>query len=259
MPNIKFPTYKVFKDELFENISSDEKNTLFYWSLIDSSGWEEVPDYFPDVTKGNKKVVKILEKSPTIKQLVKNDGDNLKKFIQSEFLSNYLLGAELELKLGNSWVLDTGSLQKFKKPEFPDLTFRKNKLKVNLEIKGALSASDLKDRVMDEVVRPYLRSDNYDHFLLLLLFPICPKEMPARVSQLIKGYYVYEEIIRKESGLLYFLQTVFPNRNFVKDKKRQVYCQCFVENKKEREELYTLEHLAERIYENYFKELSLLN
>lgn len=264
MPSPKIPSYEVFKTEVFEKINSNEKNILFYWSLTDSSGWEEFehPNYFPDVQKGIKDVVKILKKSPEFKKLIEGTSqDTIEKFVQSEYLSNYLLGTELELKLGSDWILDTKKLEKFKRPEFPDLTFRKGKRVVYLEIKGQLSPANLKERVLNEVCNPYLRSNSYENFVLLLLFPVCSEvEYPARVYQLIKGYYVYEEIIRKGSGILYLLQRLFPNINiFQKDNSRRVYCQCFVDKKKYREEIFTIENLAERIYKSYFIELNLLN
>ena len=85
-------------------------------------------------------MIKILKKSSEFKKFIEGSSVvRFEKFVQSEFLSNYLLGAELELKLGSSWVLDTKRLEKFKNPEFPDLTFKKGKLAVYLEIKGQLS------------------------------------------------------------------------------------------------------------------------
>lgn len=237
MPRVKIPQYNVFKNEVFNEISSDEKNFLFYWSLIDASGWFEEAPYYPKVAEGHKKVVRILKKSSQIKEII-NSG-NVDKFceifVEKEYLANYILGAELELKLGSSWVLDVASLQRVRRTEFPDITLKKGELAVSIEIKGKLSTADLRDRIKDEV-KPHLRGNDYDNFILLLLFLVCSEiEKPVRVSQLIKGYYVYEDFIKKRG------------------KKRQVFCQCFTDVKEMREHPFTLENLVERIIEGYFE------
>jgi hypothetical protein len=231
------PTHSIFENEVYGQLAPDEKNLLFYWSLIDNSSWEEVPPpYFPDATKGHEKVIQILKRSPQIKNIIAKDADYfLKRFIQGEFLANYLLACELESKLNNSWVLDVANLQK---TDPPDVVFKKSEAIVSLEIKGMLSAANLKERIVTEV-KPYLGNKNYDNFLLLLLFPVCPRENPSRVNQLIEGYYIYEEIIKDDK------------------KRRQVFCQCFTESKR-RGNGFTLDNLAERIVKKYFEKLEIV-
>lgn len=231
MPKVKIPKYKDFKKEIFDKINSDEKNLLFYWSLTDISSWEEVPPlYYPNSKSGHGKVIYILKKSPEIKKYIEKDGGYfMKRFVMGEFLTNYLLAAELELMLGDKWDLDLDNLHQ---AVFPDIVFRKGEEVVSVEVKGMISASNLKQRINDDVI-PNLRGDDCDNFLLLLLFLVCPNENPDRVNQLIEGYYVYEALIAE------------------KEKRRQVFCQCFTEEK-DKEEKHSLERLANRIVDNYF-------
>ena len=230
MPRSKIPEYKVFKKEVFDNITSAEKNLLFYWSLTDISSWEEVPpSYYPNSDAGHRKVIQILEKSPCIKKIIEEDREYfMKRFVMGEFLTNFLLAAELELILENAWKLDLVNLRR---AVFPDVVFNNNGKVVSIEIKGMISASNLKQRINDEL--PYLSDGVCDNFLLLLLFLVCPNDNPDRVNQLIEGYYVYEALVSE------------------KDKRRQVFCQCFTEDK-DTEGKYSLEKLASRIVENYF-------
>jgi len=231
---MKIPNYKDFKEGV-EKLTATEKDLLFYWSLIDSSGWEEVPTYFPEVNKGYELVIQILNKIPKIEELIKKDKNLfLQSFIEAEFLTNFLLSIELENELNKEWVLDIASLHK---TIAPDIIFnRSGKPKVGLEIKGLLSATNLMDRVKKEV-KPLVKVNSYENFLLLLLFPICPKENPARINQLIEGYYVYEEFIGDGR------------------KNRKVICQCFTDEEKSRGEIYSLNNLAKRIVNNYFRKL----
>jgi len=249
------PKYTIFKNEVYNQLKPDEKTLLFYWALIDDSSWEEVPPpYFPDAAEGHAKVIQILKKSSQIKDIIVDDPDYfLKRFVQGEFLANYLLACELEAKLNGSWALDIANLQK---TDPPDVIFKKDEAVVSLEIKGMLSAANLKDRIIREV-KPYLGNKNYDNFLLLLLFPVCPRENPSRVNQLIEGYYIYEEIIRKENSPLYLLQQLLPRFAYsLRDKRRQVFCQCFTENNR-RGSGFTLDNLAGRIVKNYFEKLEI--
>ncbi len=226
--------YSVFKN-LFKDLSQDEKDFLFYWSLIDASTWEEVPIYFPDLSNGHKEMLPIFKKDAEIKATIEADEATfLNNFCSGESLANFILAGELELKLGDSWILDESNLNQ---TIWPDIIFKnKDGLKADLEIKRLVSAANLFNRINEEV-RPNLGGDNCNNFLLLLLFPIFPKEHPQRINQLIEGYHVYEKILESNG------------------KKRQVLCQCFTANDKERVENLTLNNLAERIVNKFFKDL----
>lgn len=229
---MKILNYNDFKDGV-KGLSKEEVNLLFYWSLIDSSGWEEVPIYFPDVNKGHELAIQILNKIPKFEEIIKKDKDTIiKKFIETEFLTNFLLANELEQELESDWALDVRSLQKTTPP---DIIFNKgDSLNFGLEIKGLLSSTNLMGRVKREV-KPLLKENSYENFLLLILFPICPKENPTRINQLIEGYYMYEEFIGDGK------------------KNRKVLCQCFTDDERSREENYSLNNLAKRIA-NIFKQ-----
>lgn len=247
-----FVNYIEFKKEIFHGLTNKEKNYLFYWSLFDSSVWEEVNDYFPNIEKGHKRVIKILKRSEKIKKLILKDSDYfVKVFLQGEFLSNYLLAAELEKHLDNTWKLDVNHIQG---TSSGDAVFQNNKHIVTLEIKGILSAADLMGRIQDEVV-PHLGKESYTNFILLLLFPACRGDNLSRINQLIKGYYIYEEILVNGSRLSSILSKLLSQCNpFANNlKNRQVFCQCFTDKVKDRIHDYTLENLSERIEKKYFE------
>ena len=226
--------YTTFRKEIFSKIRERQKNKLFYWSLFDPSTWEEIdrPDFLPRFTVGKKEVLSILKISPPIKKLIKVDKDGFfKNFVESEFLTNYLLSAQIEQKMKKR-LRGKIAISNLGKRVFPDIIIKKTRLgRVNIEIKGLVSAKSLLNRVEDEVIikiRKYKRW--YNNLLLIILFPSCPNDNPDRVHELIAGYYIYEK-------LMYQTNT---NRN--------VLCACIhnIGNK------YTLNKLVERIL-NYIK------
>lgn len=193
---MKVVKYNLFKESLFPKLTIEEKNTLFYWSLLDPSGWQEIniENYYPDVNSGHSKIIKILSKNPPIKRIIsKNKSKFVKNFINGEFLINYLIAAQLEDRLTEeSWRVNVREIEK---RNFPDIVFERFKEeKIEVEIKSLLSASELKRRVEDEI-KPKLNAETNKNFLLVLLFSVFKQEISYRINQLIEGYYVYEEII----------------------------------------------------------------
>ncbi|OGC51774.1 hypothetical protein A2982_00645 [candidate division WWE3 bacterium RIFCSPLOWO2_01_FULL_39_13] len=229
---LKIPAYTIFKEEIFKKLTSKRKNALFCWSLLDTSSWEEIPPkYYPDYKNGHKKVIEIMKMGKSIKELVDEDMNYfIRRFVNGEFLSNFLLAAELENQLDSSWRLDLDNLQQ---AVFPDVLFisKSNSRKVNIEVKGVISASNLKNRIEDEVI-PHLRDENYKEFVLLLLFPVCPGENPNRVNQLIEGYYIYETVMNKGG--------------------QKVLCQCIKQDADGDRKAFSLEKLVGRLIAGYF-------
>jgi len=227
-------TYHTFKKEVFDRIGERLKNKLFYWSLFDQSTWEEMdqPDFLPSFKVGKREVLSILKMSPSISKLVKADKDEFyKDFVESELLTNYLLSAQIKQKMGKTLkgIIDASN---FRKRVFPDIIVKRTRLgRVNIEIKGLVSAKNLLNRVENEVIiniKQYKRW--YNNFLLIILFPSCRNDNPDRICQLISGYYVYEKLISQTNT----------NRN--------VLCDC-INNSGNK---HTLNKLVEKIL-NYIK------
>lgn len=226
--------YHTFKKEVFNKIRERPKNKLFYWSLFDQSTWEEIdqPDFLPSFTVGKREVLSILKISPSINKLVKVDKNEFyKDFVESELLTNYLLSAQIEQKMRRR-LKGTIATSNFRKRVFPDIIVKKTRLgRVNIEIKGLVSAKNLLNRVENEVIiniKQYKRW--YNNFLLIILFPSCPNDNPDRVCQLIAGYYVYEKLISQTNT------------------KRNVLCDC-INNSGNK---HTLNKLVEKIL-NYIE------
>lgn len=229
--------YNDFKIECFDKLSPKERNKLFYWSLMDTSSWEEYPpDYYPDDKEGFKSVVATLRKSKKIYKIIKKDKKFIREFVDQEFLTNYILAAAIENKSKGQWKPDISNLEK---AVFPDVKLQnKPRNPVEIEVKGMLSTLNLKERIENEIL-PILKNDGHKYFLLLLLFPLCPTDKPERISHLIGGYYIYEKIMQ-QSGT-----------------KRQVFCQCISLDNTNNE--YILDKLVTRIEEHYFEKLELLD
>lgn len=202
-------TYKTFKREVFNKLGERKRNTLFYWSLFDPSSWEESsqPKHFPNFTKGQSSVVNILKCSKAVKKhtKTKTDKDNFKRqFIYSELLTNYLLAAEIELKLKTSRLKGSADVNNLEKTAFPDIIIKKTRIgRVSIEIKGKIGAKRLTDRIKDEVVPKVINNKrDFNNFLLLILFPVCKQESGMRVEELVGGYYVFEDLLTKSGQKL---------------------------------------------------------
>lgn len=235
----RIPSFPLFKKEIFDKINEEEKNVLFYWSLIDASTWEDYPSpsYYPDFLRGKRRVLSLLKRSNFIKKNYFTSGLNKEKFyknfVQSEFLTNYLLAAQIERKIK---AKIKGEIDKVNlgKADFPDVRIKNTKAGiVNIEIKGILSAGSLKNRVTDEII-PKIKGykKKYRNLLLLLLFLVCPSENSDRVQQLIGGYYLYEELMKDAM-------------RETKEARCKALCQCFPEKYLKK---YSLEKLTEKIY-----------
>jgi len=235
------PTYKIFLKEIFFKLENKEKNELFYWSLLDYSSWEDgnTPFFMPNFNRGKKRVLAILKKkSKNFKKRIEKNPDKFYKlFIEKEFLANYLLGAELENKLKEDyqkkWEVDTKNIES-KSTIFPDIIMRSYRgLRINIEIKGKISASNLADRIEEYVLERIIdKKRGYTRFLLLLIFPVCPKENARRVNQLIEGYYIYEKLLKGKFG------------------RRRVICNCLEEKNYKGD--FSFSKLVEKIIESYF-------
>lgn len=197
---------KTFKDEVYEKLSKEELNELFYWSLFDPSFSEEMSKKFKISPSKRKSFV--LSKLK-ISQTIKTECDKGRKetnifyeqFTYGELLTNYILAISIEKELENRKIKGYKHFD-IEKQEFPDIIFRKNKKNTNsiyIEIKGIIGTSNLKERIEKEV-KPNLKRGRrkYNNFLLLLLFP-CKNKEAERVGQIIQGYYIYEKVIGSNS------------------------------------------------------------
>lgn len=235
----KIPSFTIFNNEIFSKLTPKEKNILFYWSLFDPSTWEgvsteETPRFMPNLLRGKKRVLSIIKrKSSFFKKQLKNK-ENSDKFYEifayGEFLTNYLLASMLE-EIKKKRI--DGRVDKFSltKPVFPDIIFITNKNnKIAIEIKGMpAGTSNLKQRINNEIIKKFKNKKNkYSYLLLLLLFPVCLNEKPFRINSLIKGYYVYEDIIKNKI-------------------KCNVLCECVCENNLEN---YSLKNLTNKVIDN---------
>ena len=227
------PTFITFQKEVFNKLSDKEKSVLFFWSLLDPSSWEETEetDHLPNPLRGRRRVLNILKnKSLTFKKSIKKYKDFDKKFIWNEFLTNYLLTAQLQKEIKKEKL--KGLLYKnLRQTTFPDLKLRKELEIIPIEIKGMIACSNLKDRLKDEVIENIKKNkkgdEKYKTFLLILLFPLCLKENYFRINQLVEGYYVYEELVNLHTKI-----------------KCNVLCQCISEKYNDK---YSLSYLSKRI------------
>ncbi len=203
-----YPSFSVFKRELYEKLDDAEKNRLFYWSLFDPSSWEEsettsiaLPDYLPSIPVRKRSILGILKKSPVIKRdFIDTNGDEFfTKFANGETLSNYILAAALIDHLRSRGITGYQAIN-LEKQTFPDVHLRKKPRKnVFIEIKGLVGTSNLRDRIKDEVQANLKNGGRkFKHFCLVLIFP-CAKNEARRINQLIEGYYVYEWIIKRST------------------------------------------------------------
>ena len=153
-----YPSFKVFKREIYNKISEAEKNRLFYWSLFDPSSWEEseltasaLPAYLPSMPRRKQSILGILKKSPRIKKTFIDTGKReefFAKFANGEILTNYLLAAALSEHLRNKGISGYQPVD-IEKQTFPDVHMRKGGRKnVYLEIKGIIEAENMNDVVV---------------------------------------------------------------------------------------------------------------
>ncbi len=226
--------YNTFKKEVFNKIRERQKNKLFYWSLFDPSTWEEIeqPNFLPRFKSGKREVLSILKISPSLKKLIRQGKDEFYEyFVQSELLTKYLLSAQIGYR-SNKKLRGKLVVSKLGKTIFPDIIIKETRLgRVNIEIKGLVSAKNLLNRIEDEVIikiEKYKRW--YNNFLLIILFPSCPKDVPDRVHDLVSGYYVYERLMKKPAT------------------KRNVLCACVHHSGNK----HTLNKLVEKIL-NYLQ------
>ncbi len=221
--------YNFIKEEVFEKISSKEIEDLFFSSLFDPSSWEETTKtrFSDDHSKCQRKALEILSQNKILKsEIEKNTTKVCNDLIESERLTNYILAFQLEKKSEQLTIDKT----KLSKREFPDMSLSKDKNDLSIEIKRLISANDLEVRIRDEVVGALKRDkDNHKDILLLLLFPVFSGEDAERIFQLIKGYYVYETIICRETK-----------------SNCKVLCRCFKPN----DDTHCLETLGSKILNN---------
>ena len=147
-------------------------------------------------------ILGILKKSPRIKKTFIDTGKReefFAKFANGEILTNYLLAAALSEHLRNKGISGYQPVD-IEKQTFPDVHMRKGGRKnVYLEIKGIIGASNLRDRVNDEVwVNLKKGRRKYKDFCLILIFP-CDKQEARRINQLIEGFYIYEWLIKRST------------------------------------------------------------
>ncbi|MDD5014238.1 MAG: hypothetical protein PHW73_03925 [Atribacterota bacterium] len=233
------PSFSIFKKEVFSKLSNKEKNVLFFWSLFDPSSWEEgkEPEFAPSFKRGTRRVLKILkEKSPKFRRVIKRDKKFDRRFLWTEFLTNYLLTAQLQEDIEEKKL--QGLLYKnLRKTIFPDLMLKKGSEKIPIEIKGLVACSSLKNRVKDEVIENIKKNNKgngkkYKHFFLLFLFPLCLSDDYFRINQLVEGYYVYEDFV-----------------NFHAKISCNVLCQCVSEKY---DEQYCINRLSERLLKGIY-------
>lgn len=234
----KIPTFTQFKKEVFNKLSDKEKNALFYWSSFDPSTWEEIPDYVPNFRRGAKRVLSILKRKSNIcKKLIKKNEKFCENFVWSEFLLNYLVGAQIEKEMRKNRFRGKISSKDLKQGEFPDIIIRETVFeRIPLEIKRTASGAHLTKRIENEVIRGIKKHNKktakkYSTFFLILLFPLCKRDNPTRINQLIEGYYVYEEIIKLKAKV-----------------RCKTLCQCV--NEKYTEE-YRIDKLGERVFKQF--------
>lgn len=234
----KIPTYKIFKEEILNKLSDQEKNTLFYWGAFDPSSWEaglvkNMLHSLPSPSRGQNRVLSMIrKKSKHFKEVISNDSKFCGRFVWGEFLMNYLVTAEVEKIMERSKLSGRISKGLLRKPIFPDLIFKNKEFILPIEIKNIISCSSIKDRIYDEVIggiKKYKKEIAFDNFLVILLFPFLKKESSIyrRINSIIKGYYVYEDIIGYKTKV-----------------KCNVLCHCIAERYHKK---YSIEKLAERI------------
>lgn len=203
-----YPSFSVFKKELYDKLDDAQKNRLFYYSLFDPSSWEEseltgnaLPDYLPSIPVRKRSILGILKKSATIKRdFIATNGDEFfTKFANGETLSNYLLAAAILDHLKGKGIVGYQPID-LEKQTFPDVHLRKKPRKnVYIEIKGLVGTSNLRDRIKDEVQANLKNGGRkFKNFCLVLIFP-CAKNEARRINQLVEGYYVYEWIIKRST------------------------------------------------------------
>lgn len=243
-----FPNFDQFKEEIFDRINEKERNDLFYWSCFDESTWEEVnpPEFLPNFKEGEKRVLSIFKKSKSFKELIKKDQNFCKKFIWSEVLLNYLIASQIENEMKRNEFKGEISKEDIKKFIFPDIIVKVQfQKKIPIEIKRTISAANLVGRVKEEVIegiKKYNKNQKetekrFENFLLLLIFPVLRKENSVRINQLVEGYYIYEELIRKETAI-----------------NCKVLCHCVTEKWNEQlSKNFSLEKLGKRIFEQISK------
>lgn len=204
---MSYPSFSVFKKELYDKIDEAERNRLFYWSLFDPSSWEEsesagaLPAYLPSIPVRKRSILGILKKSPVIKRdfMDANGEEFFTRFANGETLSNYILAAAISDYLRSKSITGYQPVD-LEKQTFPDVHLRKKPRKnVYIEIKGLVGTSNLRDRIKDEVQANLKKGGKkFKNFCLILIFP-CAKHETRRINQLIEGYYVYEWIIKRST------------------------------------------------------------
>jgi len=175
-----------FKRKVFDMLNENELNELFYYSLFDLSSEEEVPNHLKP-ERIEEKVISLLKSrcKEFYDRYVKRDKDLfLREFVFSDILLKHLLAIKLKkkgIKFGKG---------------FPDISIS-NDSKTAIEVKRLISSSNLRERMKNEVVENLrLDSHGFDKFLLVLLFPILQQENPARINQLVEGYYYLEDYLK---------------------------------------------------------------
>lgn len=228
-------SYERLKEDIFEKISPKEKEDLFFSSLFDPSSWEEIHKvhFSKDFAKYQNTALKTLRKNQGIKKEIrKNKEVFCRDFIQSERLSNYLLAYQIEKSSNQEIQADATKLSKMER-DFPDISLQNGENIAFIEVKRLITADDLEERVKNEVIGAINKDkDKFQKIILLLLFPVLPREKAHRIYQLVKGYYVYQTIICKETDI-----------------NCKVLCNCF----KPDDEIHNLEELGKRIVKNLYE------
>ena len=241
-------SFSVFRKEVCKQLSREQLNELFFWSLIKkghsegTDGEEMFATQFSLDTR-RKVILSYLKKSKKIQEVCKDKSfqESMYIYFTNEKLTNYILAIEIENSLKNNKIKDyeidlerMSTYSEF----FPDIIFKNNSTNeiVSVEVKGILSTNKLQERVMGEVI-PHLlntKEESYTkNFLLLLLFP-CAEQEKINAESLIGGYYIYENIINMFSV----------NSNKIDDRKLL----CFVVPEQDKED--NLEKITKRVINN---------
>lgn len=197
-------SYKKVKESVFDRITQEERNSLFYCSLFDPSSWEETnkANFLAEYSESEELALNLLSNDKKIKERIEKDREKFcRYFISSEKLNNYLLAYQMEQYSDNKLTVDSEKLSK-NNNDFPDIVLKNKDKSIYIEVKRLISADKLKERINDEVIEAIKKDKKkFKNILLLLIFPVLKGENAQRISQLIKGYYIYETIIKDKTGV----------------------------------------------------------
>ena len=182
--------YQDYTRHVYNKLSPRKKHELFYYSLFDPSGWEELsmPPLKTIQEELPKKVVNLIRratKHQSVRSKIKRKENFLRNFVYAGKLCHFTLAAALKGKRVNARPSQ----------RFPDLVI-KGREEIGLEVKRLVSCTNLKERIDDEVVKPLKDGKWRQKIKLLLLFPQLEKENPDRIQRIIDGFYLIKEYVK---------------------------------------------------------------